>query len=262
MQPGRTRYRVLLGAIVAVLAWSWAAPACADDHFRGVIAGRGDGGAVFVQTDSGRLLVTLSDDTRVERLDGIRPVKVSSAELIPGLRVRVEGEYQTDQTFIAQKVTFTKEDFRTAVAVQSGVVPAGEHGQQIATERVSSLDDFTPVRSITVSFDNGKFTVSKDQKAQLQQMAKDARSLSGFMIQIAAYASAVGSEPDNQRLSMERANAVTAILQQSGVPLANVIVPAAMGISEQAAPSTTSKEQAQNRRAVVTLLQNKGIVGQ
>jgi len=271
MQPGRTRYRVLLGAIVAVLVCSWAAPAGADDHIRGVITGRGDGGAVFVQTDSGRLLVTLSDATKVERLDGIRPVNVSSAELIPGLRVRVEGEYQTARTFIAQKVTFTKEDFRTAVAIQSGVMPTGEHGQQIATDRgqivdtnarVSSLDDFTPVRSITVSFDNGKFTVSKDQKAQLQQMAKDARSLSGFMIQIAAYASAVGSEPDNQRLSMERANAVTAILQQSGVPLANVIVPAAMGISEQAAPSTTSKEQAQNRRAVVTLLQNKGIVGQ
>jgi outer membrane protein OmpA-like peptidoglycan-associated protein len=285
MQPGRTRYRVLLGLIVAMLAWSWAAPAGADDHIRGVITGRGDGGAVFVQTDSGRLLVTLSDATKIERLDGIRPVKVSSAELIPGLRVRVEGEYQTARTFIAQKVTFTKEDFRTAVAIQSGDTPTGEHEQQIATERgqivdsqqriaatsgalaatnarVSSLDDFTPVRSITVYFDNGKFTVSKDQKAQLQQMAKDARSLSGFMIQIAAYASAVGSEPDNQRLSMERANAVTAILQQSGVPLANVIVPAAMGISEQAAPNTTSKEQAQNRRAVVTLLQNKGIVGQ
>jgi hypothetical protein len=141
MQSGRTRCRVVLGTIVAVLAWSCAAPAQADDH----------------------------------------PV---------------------------------------------------------------ITDELTPVRSITVHFDRGKFAVSKDQKGQLQELAKDAKSLNGYMIQVAAYASATGSEAESQRLSMERANAVTAILRQSGVPLANVIVPAAMRISE-------------DRRAVVTLLQNK-----
>ncbi len=111
-------------------------------------------------------------------------------------------------------------------------------------------------------FDNGKFTVSRDQKAQLQQLARDALGISGYMIQVTSYSPAVGSEPGNQRLSMEQASAVTAILRQSGVPLANVIVSAAMGISEQDAPNQTSKRQSQNRRAVVTLLQNKATTGQ
>ena len=251
MPSGRTRCRVVLGPLlVAVLAWSWATSAVADEHIRGLITGRGDGGAVFVQTDSGRLLVALSDATSIERLDGIRPVKVSSAELIPGLRVRVEGEYETGETFIAEKVTFTKEDFRAAAA------------NELATERVSS-QDLTAVRSITVYFDNGKFTVSRDQKAQLQQLARDAHGISGYMIQVTSYSPAVGSAPaDNQRLSMEQASAVTAILRQSGVPLANVIVSAVTGISEQAAPNQTSKRQSQNHRAVVTLLQNNAITGQ
>ena len=64
------------------------------------------------------------------------------------------------------------------------------------------------------------------------------------------------------RLFLEpRADAVTAILQQAGVPPANVMVPAAMGVSQQVAPNTTAQGQAENRRAVVTLLQNKGIAG-
>lgn len=129
---------------------------------------------------------------------------------------------------------------------------------QTDSARVSALDDFTPVRSITVYFDDGKFSVSRDQRAQLQQLARDAQSVGGYMIQVAAYTSGVGSKPEEQRLSMERASAVTGILRQNGVPLANVIVSAAMSVSEPSAPNVTSKGQAQNRRAVVTLLQNKG----
>jgi outer membrane protein OmpA-like peptidoglycan-associated protein len=110
-----------------------------------------------------------------------------------------------------------------------------------------------------VYFSDGKYAVSRDQKTQLQQLARDAQGVHGYMIQVAAYASDVGPESSNQKLSMERANAVTAILRQSGVPLSNVIVPAPMGVSEQVAPNTTSKGQAPNRRAVVTLLQNKSI---
>jgi hypothetical protein len=58
---------------------------------------------------------------------------------------------------------------------------------------------------------------------------------------------------------MERASAVTVILRQSGVPLANLIVSAATDLSEQTAPNTGSKEQAQNGRTVITLLQNRDI---
>jgi outer membrane protein OmpA-like peptidoglycan-associated protein len=246
MQSGRTWSRVALGPLfVAVLAWSWATSAIADEHIRGLITERGDGGAVFIQTDAGRLLVALSDATDIQRLDGIRPVKVSSAELIPGLRVRVDGEYETSETFVAEKVTFTKEDFRTAAA------------KELAAERASSQDDLTAVRSITVYFDHGKFSVSRDQKAQIQQLAREAHGISGYMIQVTSYSPAVGSEPD-QRLSMEQASAVTAILRQTGVPLANVIVSSATGLGEQTAPSQTSKRQSQNHRAVVTLLQSKG----
>jgi outer membrane protein OmpA-like peptidoglycan-associated protein len=43
------------------------------------------------------------------------------------------------------------------------------------------------------------------------------------------------------------------------VPPTNLAPPAGMGSSQQVAPNKTAKEQAENRRAVVTLLQNKGV---
>ena len=61
-------------------------------------------------------------------------------------------------------------------------------------------------------------------------------------------------------MSMRRAESVASVLNQSGIPPTNLVVPAAMGESQQIAPSATTTGQAENRRNVVTLLQNKGIV--
>jgi outer membrane protein OmpA-like peptidoglycan-associated protein len=293
--------------LVATLAGS--SMAWAHDHVRGVITGRGDGGTVIVQTDTGKVTVSMTDTTRVSRIDGIRAVMVSSADLIPGLRIKAEGGYDAPDRFAAKRINFTHDDFKIAAAIQGGVTPTdqrslanerniqqhaqelagqqrqlGEHGQQLTTQsgqiaansqqivattgalaatnaRIANLDDYTPLKSVTVYFKNGKAEVSKSDKAQLQALATQANGTSAYVIQVQAFASAVGSEPLNQKLSMERANAVTSILQQSGVPLTNVVVPAAMGTTNQIAPNTNEKGQAENRRAVVTLLQNKGIGG-
>jgi hypothetical protein len=50
-----------------------------------------------------------------------------------------------------------------------------------------------------------------------------------------------------------------AVLSRSGVPSRNVLVPAAMGTSRQLASNQTADGQAEKRRSVVTLLQNKGV---
>ena len=93
-------------------------------------------------------------------------------------------------------------------------------------------------------------------------MADQLNGQKGYIIQVQGYASAVGSAALNQKLSSERANAVTAFLeQQGGIPLTNMLAPGAMGTSSQVSTDATIEGQAENRRVVVRILQNKGIAG-
>jgi outer membrane protein OmpA-like peptidoglycan-associated protein len=79
---------------------------------------------------------------------------------------------------------------------------------------------------------------------------------------VKGYASATGSVALNQKLSEDRAQNVTSILlQQAKVPLTRMLAPGAMGESEQVGNEKSEEGQAQNRRVVVRVLQNKAIAG-
>ena len=82
------------------------------------------------------------------------------------------------------------------------------------------------------------------------------------MIQVAGYASSVGSASLNQKLSHDRAaNVTTILLQQGHAPLTRMLAPGAMGESNQVGNDKTAEGQAENRRVVVRVLQNKGVAG-
>jgi OmpA-OmpF porin, OOP family len=131
-----------------------------------------------------------------------------------------------------------------------------------ANQRFTTLDQYEEKGSITVNFANGKSIVSKKDRDQLTDFVKSAANTPGYMIEVQGYASSVGSAALNQRLSSERADAVLAIIQQSGsVPLTRILAPAAMGTTNPVADGHTRGAQAQNRRVVVTIVVNKGITG-
>jgi OmpA-OmpF porin, OOP family len=129
-------------------------------------------------------------------------------------------------------------------------------------KRFGELGDYNILGETTVYFGNGKITVDPQYQTQLVQFAQKAKGITAYILQVQGYASKVGSAALNQRLSSERANAVTAILeQQGGIPLTNMLAPGAMGTSSQVDSDKTAEGQAENRRVVVRILQNKGIAG-
>jgi outer membrane protein OmpA-like peptidoglycan-associated protein len=104
--------------------------------------------------------------------------------------------------------------------------------------------------------------VDPQYKPQLLDLATKAKTITAYIIQVQGYASAVGSAALNQKLSLERADNVLALLEQDGqIPLTNILAPGAVGTSGQVAPNATTEGQAENRRVVVRILQNKGIAG-
>lgn len=129
-------------------------------------------------------------------------------------------------------------------------------------DRIGRLDQYTVVDTLTIQFANGRATIPAKYQSQLADFAAKAKAVPGYMVQVQGYASADGSSGFNQELSQRRADAVTAVLQQEGdIPSANLFVPAAMGITGQVGDNHTREGRAENRRVIITILQNNGIAG-
>jgi len=145
---------------------------------------------------------------------------------------------------------------------QQKKIAANKAAIDAAVARFGQLDDYYIMDEVTVYFGNGKVNVDPKYVPQLTALAQKAQTVNGYMIQVKGYASSVGSVALNQKLSEDRANNVTNVLLQQGhVPMTRMLAPGAMGESRQVGNDKTAEGQAENRRVVVRVLQNKGIAG-
>ena len=265
----------------------------------GLIQAR-DGDTMIMQTsDSPKLVVLLTDNTDVGQVQGVlkaRKKEMSMAALIPGLAVKVEGAYNDQNELVAKSVRFKGNDLEHAQAIEAGMhetkaqvqqskeelerqnaalqqqqaqlteqqakIAANKVAIDAAVARFGQLDDYYIFDEITVYFDNGKVKVDPKYTSQLLALTEKAKTINGYMIEVRGYASATGSAAMNQKLSEDRANNVTNILLQQGhIPLTRMLAPGAMGESEQVGNEKTTEGEAENRRVVVRVLQNKAIAG-
>jgi outer membrane protein OmpA-like peptidoglycan-associated protein len=277
MQPVVRQHFVVAAVLSVGLGMSSAARADGEQHVSGVITGPGNPGTVIVQVvgSSTPLTVVVNDSTKVRRSGMLKSEKLSADVLKPGLRIKADGTYENPSIFVARRINLSKEDLRTAQAIEGALSSVDkqiaaneqrlkEQERQIVAndQRISHLDDYAVIKSMTVYFPNGRSVIAPTYKAQLEQFAAQAKAAKGTVVQVEGYASAVGPDALNQQLSKRRADAVTAVLQQHGVTPTDLAYPAAMGTTGQVASNKTAAGQAQNRRAVIKLLQNRGIAGQ
>lgn len=191
---------------------------------------------------------------------GVAPVneKVAAAQdQLKSDRKDIE-QTQQDTAKNAQDINTTNQ----GLAATNQVTATNTQGIGKANQRFTTLDQYETKGSVTINFANGRSTVSKNDKQKLIDFVQQAANTPGYMIEVQGYASTVGSAAFNQRLSAERADAVLAIIQQTGVvPMTRILAPAAMGTTNQIGNDHTRSGQAQNRRVVVTIVVNKGITG-
>jgi OmpA-OmpF porin, OOP family len=258
----------------------------------GLIKGRSGDRIILKTSQAPNLVVILNDETDVAQVQGMlkaRRKDMSMAALIPGLPVKVEGTYNEEQQLVAKTVRFKGNDLQQAQAIQAGMhetqvqtqknqaeleaqaaalkqqeanIAANKASVDAAVARFGQLDDYYIMDEVTVYFGNGKTNVEPKYTSELAALAEKAKNVNGYMIEVKGYASATGSAALNQKLSEDRAQNVTNILlQQAKVPLTRMLAPGAMGESEQVGNDKTEEGQAENRRVVVRVLQNKAIAG-
>ena len=282
--------------VLALAITVFAGIALAQEQIQGVIDGR-SGPTMTVKTDSGKVTVLLSDNTQVTEPEGVfRKKHLALTALIPGLQVKVKGSYNAQNQLAADSVEFKGSSLQTAEDIQAGLTPTDQQlqaeqqktaaqEQQIkaeqqasaanaakiaankaaileANKRFGELGEYNIMGETTILFANGSTKVDPQYKEQLQKLAQQAKGVNAYVLLVQGYASKVGSAALNQKLSAERAENVTTFLEQDcQIPLTNMLAPGAMGTSKQVAPDNTAEGQADNRRVVVKILQNKGVAG-
>jgi OOP family OmpA-OmpF porin len=167
---------------------------------------------------------------------------------------------ESEQALAAQQAALAEQ--QAQLSAQDQKIAANKAAIAAANKRFGELGEYNILGEVTVLFANGRTTLEEQYKPQLSKLAEQSLTVTGYVIEVKGYASAVGSASLNQKLSVERANAVTQYLEQdANIPLTNMLAPGAMGTADQVVPDKTAEGQAENRRVVVMILQNKGIAG-
>jgi outer membrane protein OmpA-like peptidoglycan-associated protein len=244
----------------------------------GIIATRSGASMTLKTDDHGSVTVLLTENTDVDATKGrLGLIKKGAAAtaLIPGLKVEVKGVGDAEGRLIATKVRFTSGDLETAEAIQAGLTETGERldateadvakvkaDQADLTKRFGQLGDYDVRDQATVYFEVGSAAIPEEGARELARVAAAAKGLKGYLLGVEGFADASGNASVNQKLSLERSQAVVNWLaQQGGVPFVNMLAPGAMSTAAPVASNETSAGRAQNRRVVVKVLINRGIAG-
>jgi outer membrane protein OmpA-like peptidoglycan-associated protein len=133
-------------------------------------------------------------------------------------------------------------------------------GVNKTNDRISSLDDFEVKKTETVNFKVGSAVLNAEAKAMLDEIATQAKTEKGFVIEVRGFASADGAENSNRVLSQRRAEVVMRYLAENhDIPLRRIILPFGYGEAMPIADNTTRDGRKQNRRTEVSLLVSKGL---
>jgi outer membrane protein OmpA-like peptidoglycan-associated protein len=141
-------------------------------------------------------------------------------------------------------------------------IAANQQQIEATTKRFSELTEYDTKVDLNVDFAVGKSIISADGKAALSNLAHDAVKMTGYIIQVKGFADSSGTAAMDQKLSMDRAQAVIVYLTENcNIPVRHIVAPGAMGKADPMASNESASGRAENRRVNVKVLVNKGLAG-
>jgi outer membrane protein OmpA-like peptidoglycan-associated protein len=220
------------------------------------VEGRGDSAgqlvAEKVRFNESDLRVARTVESRVDPVE----TRVGSAE------GRIENVEQNSQRLSGQidELAAVSNAARGGARAAQETADAALVGVNATNERISSLDDYVPQQSASVLFRRGSAALSRDAKEQLDQVAQQALSTKGYVIEVSGFASREGGTEQNRRLSQQRADMVIRYLVENhNLPLRRIITPYGYGEAQPVADNKTRAGRAENRRVEVKILVNRGL---
>lgn len=133
-----------------------------------------------------------------------------------------------------------------------------------ANNRINGLDEFDPVKTISVLFATGSPSLGPKGRATIDEAASWAKTQNtkGWVVAVVGFADTTGNTAKNRSLSERRANSVIGYLvTKHNLPLQRLVQPFGYGDSNPVADNATDEGRAKNRRVEIRLMVNRGIAG-
>jgi outer membrane protein OmpA-like peptidoglycan-associated protein len=254
---------------------------------KGLILTR-DGDTMTIDSPNhGKQVVAINDETKVLTPKGVfRHNNMEVTSLVPGLEVSVKGTGDANGQIVAERIEFSKDSLRRANQVHAAMTAhkaqtdantkdidenqkgISANAEKIGTnaadiraaeKRFDDLTEFDVKKQFSVNFPTGKSDIPQEAQQQLAELSKEAQGKKGYLIEVQGYASTSGSADKNQQLSQDRAENIVDYLHQQGIPLKNIVNPAAMGTSSPVGDNNTEEGRLKNQRVEVKILVNRGL---
>ena len=249
------------------------------------------------------VLLTADTEVKSHKRGAFRGSKEYAASyILRGLRLEVDGIRNSDGSITATKIRFDEQDLRTAQALKATLDPAeAELNEKLrlqqqeqerlagqiqetqalaqsakedaakaqktadhANNRINGLDDFDPIKTVTVYFKTNSAVLGPQAKQAIDEAAAwvKTQNTKGWVMAVIGYADTTGSSQRNIDLSERRANSVIYyIVSKYKMPLSRLVQPFGYGQLEPVAENKTAAGRAKNRRVEIRLMVNKGIAG-
>lgn len=231
------------GAMSVLLVALSGLASAADTKIKGLITAV-NGNVITVKDQNNQTQdITMSSSTKIHSTKGVTGAVFSTVEqsaLMPGLPITAD---VTDGT--ASKISFKSEDFKVAQQVQAGT-----------ETRMNEFGKYEVLATADVLFASGSAVISAQGKSDLAAFATKAKATQDYLVVVTGFTDSTGNAAANQKLSTQRAAAVTNYLQQQqGLAPGRVKAPDGLGI----APDAGTGSNAGARKVNVKLVVDKGV---
>ena len=198
-----------------------------------------------IRFDKDDLQVARSIDTRVNPVEGRLSVVEAENDTLAG---------QVDE------LNAVSREIRAEASRANAEADRANAGVSMTNERISSLDDYDVSGETTVYFKVNSARLTPEGMADLDEIARQAGAMKGYIIEVAGYTDATGSIEKNRRLSQQRADAVVRYLQENHeIPLRRMVTPFGFGETRFVSDNESREGREMNRRVEVKVLVSRGI---
>jgi outer membrane protein OmpA-like peptidoglycan-associated protein len=122
-----------------------------------------------------------------------------------------------------------------------------DYSQEIVLESIQEMNDGRPIRMNNLFFDTDAFALKSESYPELNRIAKLLLAHGGITVEIGGHTDNTGDSAHNDKLSLDRSNAVKVYLVSRGLKDSQLVVKG-YGSSVPLVANTNSANRAQNRR--------------